>query len=269
MKLNDIGIMKFDGIDSMKRDGIDSMKLNDGERIDEMGFSGLRIIQRPEDFCYGVDAVILAGEAAGCSKRAGRIADICSGNGAVALMLSHKTSAEKIIAVELQEVPAELAVRNAELNGLQDRISVICGDVKDISGSMKETIDMVVMNPPYIAAGAGIENTDPVRHAARHETTADLKELLAAAAEMLVKKGDMYMIHRPSRLADIFISARDCGLEPKEMRMISPSEGRAPNLVTVHMVKGGGSGLIMLPELHVYTGAGDYSEDILGLYEKI
>ena len=93
------------------------------ERIDDIGFGGLKLIQEPEEFCYGVDAVILADFAAKyASGKPKRIVDLGTGTGIIPLILSHKTQAELIAGVELQQASYERACRNAEMNELQKRI---------------------------------------------------------------------------------------------------------------------------------------------------
>jgi len=244
------------------------VELFDGERIDSIGFGGLRLIQKPDEFCYGVDAVILAGFAALHAKRTEYIADLCSGNGAVALIMSRKTSG-KILAVEMQEKLCNRAHRSIMMNDLEDRIEIMCSDIKDLDEKLASSKDVVVINPPYIEAGKSIESGNPMQDAARRETSAGLDDFLKASHMLLKRHGDLFMIHRPYRLTDILSCARERGIEPKELMMVSPCEGKAPNLVLIHMIKGGGKEMRMLPELHIYNSSGDYTSELLKLYEKI
>jgi len=76
------------------------------------------------------------------------------------------------------------------------------------------------------------------------------------------------MVHRPSRLADIFFFCRKHGMEPKDMRMIVPKAGEAPNIVLIHCIKGGGRELNVMKELAVYDDEGRYSDEIEFIYER-
>ncbi|MCQ4637987.1 tRNA1(Val) (adenine(37)-N6)-methyltransferase [Anaerovorax odorimutans] len=236
-----------------------------GERIDEIGFSDLRLIQKPEDFCYGVDAVILADFAA--RKPARRIVDLGTGTGIIPHILSHKTSAETIYGIEYQEDAWARAVRNAELNGLTERLSFIQANVADFD-RLTGWADAVTANPPYMAGNGGLVNANQAKTIARHETVGTLEDFIGCACRLLRDRGDFYMVHRPSRLVDIFSLCRKYGLEPKEMRLVAPRAGQIPNIVLIHCVKGGGPELRLLETLFVYKAEGVYSDEIQRIYER-
>ncbi|MGI6722488.1 MAG: tRNA1(Val) (adenine(37)-N6)-methyltransferase [Anaerovoracaceae bacterium] len=237
------------------------------ERIDEIGFGGLRLIQDPQEFCYGVDAVLLAGFAADNCGTCRSIVELGAGNGAVSLILCHKTDAGSITAVEVQPGAAALAARNAALNGLQDRMHVLNTDIK-VMDTERLKCDVVVTNPPYMEGGRGVTNPESPRHVARHETTASLRDFFAAAGRLLPDGGQLFMVHRPARLTDIISIAREYELEPKIMRMVSPSPGNGANIVLLKCVRGGGRELKVLPELYVRDDNGEYTEEIKLIYEK-
>lgn len=240
--------------------------LQTGERLDEIGFGGLKLIQKPEEFCYGVDAVILADFAA--KKNPRRIVDLGTGTGVIPLVLSHKTGAEQIYGIEYQEASRQRAVRNAELNGLSGRLSFIQANVADFN-RLKGWADAVTANPPYMAGRGGLINSNSAKAIARHETVGTLEDFISCACRLLKDKGDFFMVHRPSRLVDIFALCRSCALEPREMRLVAPIKGRPANIVLIHCVKGGGRELRILPELYVYQDKGVYSDDIQRIYERI
>lgn len=250
----------------------DGTAAGDDERIDDIGFGNLKLIQKPKDFCYGVDAVILADFAANNAKTFPRvIADLGTGTGVIPLILSYKTGASEIYGVEVQRDSYERAVRNAKLNLLEDRLTFINGDVKDKfcwGANLKEAADMVVSNPPYFKSGGGIVNDKSAKAVARHETTAGLEDFMECAAYLLKPKGDFFMVHRPSRLVDVCCFGRAAGLEPKEIRFVSPTEGGIPNIMLIHMVKGGGSELRFMTPLAVYDGEGNYTEELLKAYNR-
>ncbi len=251
-----------------------SALLKDGERIDDIGFGNFRLIQDPKEFCYGIDSVLLADFV---SKRAGvsldTVVDMGTGTGVIPLILCHKTDVKRVIGVELQESAYDKAVRNSLLNCTKDRVNFVLGDVNDVEfgwgSELKEKADAVVSNPPYFKAGGGIKSEVSAKAAARHETTATLEDFMKCAAYLLKARGELFMVHRPSRLVDICCFGRLAGLETKEIRMISPTSDEIPNIILVKLIKGGGSELKILPPIAVYDTKGNYTSDILNIYEKI
>lgn len=236
-------------------------------RIDDTGFSGYRLVQNPQWFCYGVDAVLIADFAK--MKKGAKAADLGTGTGIIPLILKHKYDPERVFAVEVQPEVADLARRTMEINGLQECIRVIEGNVKEAPGLIgKGTLDAVVTNPPYVTQGAGIPGGDPVKNTARQETEGTLEDFVRCAAELLKEKGDFYMIHRPSRLADVVETCRKYRLEPKEMQFIQPREGKAPNIFMIHCVKYGGPELRFLDPICVYDKEDGYTQEILDIYER-
>ena len=75
------------------------------ERIDDLQRSGLRILQDPDRFCFGMDAVLLSGFVT--VKRGEKVTDLCTGTGIIPLLLSAKTEASEIDGIEIQ--PEDLA----------------------------------------------------------------------------------------------------------------------------------------------------------------
>lgn len=250
------------------------------ERIDDMGFGGLKLIQNPKEFCYGVDAVLLADFAAELTHGKPQIdlaVDLGAGTGAVSFIFYYKRKPKKVVGIEIQRDCCQRAVRSSALNGLEDRITFVEKDVRavcsDLSagespGMMRETAEVVLCNPPYFKRGGGIvSKTDP-KAIARHEITAGLQDFVRCAAGLLRAKGDFFMVHRPDRLADVCCFGREAGLEPKDIRLVCPRRGMAPNIMLLHFVKGGGCQLNFLPEMAVYTRSGEYTEELLKAYAK-
>ncbi len=242
------------------------------ERIDNIGFGELQLIQEPSEFCYGVDAVILADFAARhATSPINRAMDLGTGTGVIPLILSYKTEAEMIAGLEIQEGSYQRAVRNAELNGLSHRICFYKGDVKtaakDELRHLAGKMDTVTSNPPYMEKTGGLKCANDAKSIARHETTAGLEDFMACAAAFLKPKGDFFMVHRPSRLADICCFARKYGLEPKDLCFVSPDIRKAPNIILVHCVKGAGRQLRILDPLYVYNEDGTYTDKLRECYK--
>ena len=253
------------------------VNIEEGERVDDTGFGQLRLIQKPEEFCYGVDAVILADFAAknvvSAAVRNGSdvtAVDLGTGTGIIPVILSHKTKWARITGLEIQEASFGRACRNVGLNNLEDRLSFINADVKDFGQTWGEDLkgkaDVVTSNPPYTEGGGGLTSANSAKSIARHETTANLEDFIRCAAWLLKDKGDFFMVHRPSRLVDICCLGRKHGLEPKDMCFVSPNQNAAPNIILVHFVKGGGKQLKLHDPLYVYNLDGTYTEKLRECY---
>ena len=243
--------------------------LKDGERIDEIGFGNLRLIQKPEDFCYGIDAVLLATFAE--IRKGAKVIDLGAGTGIIPMILSHRTEASEIVGVEIQRDSYERGLRNVFLNGLENRIRLIHGDVKQLVKEKlvaRHSFDAVLTNPPYIKGGGGLKNKEDAKTIARHETTAGLADFIGEAGLLLKDRGDFYMVHRPNRLVDIAALCRQHKLEPKELRLVSPNRDSAPNILLLRCVKHGRPDLKFLDPLYVYREDGSYTDELMRLYER-
>ena len=242
------------------------------ERTDRTGFGDIVVIQH-KGFGYGVDSVLLTSFAAGETgakriRNAASAADLGTGCGIVAFAVAHKIPGIRITGIEKNPDAADRARRACAASGLDDRVSIICSDIKDVHG--KHDLDAVVSNPPYFRRMQGHqmpEKTDE-RFTSRHETTADIWDFARAASSMLKRGGSFYLVHRPDRLADIFAAMRESGIEPKEMQMAAPVYGQAANIVLIHGIKDAGPELRILPEIYIRDEDGNYTPDILRFYER-
>lgn len=252
-------------------------ELSDNElskyRLDEIGFGSLKLYQDPSDFCYGIDAVLLSDFASKSSPNT--VVDLGCGNGIIPLILSHKTQASSIIGVEKRTKTASLASMNIKLNNLQSRIKIIQTDILGLLQIDKkyinpESVDVVVSNPPYVAKGAGQVNSNKEdKMTARHETTAGLNDFCHVASLLLKNKGEFFIVHRPSRTVEIINSLTKYNLEPKEIRYVSPSKGKDPNIMLIKAIKNGGSESLIREPLYVYNSDGSYTDEIMRMYEKV
>ena len=240
------------------------------EKIENIGFGGLKLIQDDDCFKFGVDAIILADFANSFCPQAKTVVDFGTGNGIIPLVLSHKNPQCHITGIDVQAKSIDMAIRSAAINELDNRLTFIRCDVKDAESidAIHSKVDMVVSNPPYVARGGGIMNGGQAKYIARHETTATLDDFAKAAAAIIRDKGHICMVHRPSRLVDIFCSFRKYGIEPKDIRFVTPKKGEIPTMVLVHGVKGGGAELKFSEELPVRNEDGEYTAEIQRIYEK-
>lgn len=242
-----------------------NVKINKGERIDDLHRNGYLLIQDPEKFCFGIDAVLLAGYA---KMKKNEIAlDMCTGTGVIPILMEAKTDGEQFVGVEIQDDSVEMAQRSVSLNNLQDKIYIHQGDIKELDDFYKlGTFDVVTCNPPYMPCGGGIVNDYSPKAIARHEIMCTLDDVMGAADKMLRVGGRMYMVHRPQRLPQIFNTATSHHLEPKRLRFVHPYVEKEPTLVLMEFVKGGKPMLKVEPPLIIYLVNGEYTSEIRDIY---
>lgn len=236
-----------------------------GERLDDLNIGGLKIIQNPRKFCFGIDAVMLANFAT--VKKGDRVVDLGTGTGIIPIILAGKTKASSIIGIEIQEEMVEMAARSVAMNGLENRVSICSGDLKEVTSFVPEgTADLVVSNPPYIDDGHGLVNPDSSKAVARHEIMCTLGDIIASAGKILKNGGRLALIHRSGRMVDVLLGMREGGIEPKRLRMVHSRADRESNLFLVEGLKGGGKFLKVSKPLVIYDGEGEYTEEIHRIY---
>lgn len=240
--------------------------IKDDETVEELGIKGYRLIQKKKGFRFGTDAVLLSWFT-GLRDRES-VMDLCTGSGIIPVLFAGKSQAKRIVGLELQEKYAEMAGRSVRLNGLQDRVSILQGDVRDLDflGKLGQ-FDVVSANPPYKKPGSGLLNSLTEKSIARHEITLDLAGLIQGAASILGHKGRLCLVHRPERLLDIVEGMRCHGLEPKRIRLVAPRTGQVPNLILVEGIKNQRPYLKWEPQLEIYQAqGGGYTAAIEEIY---
>lgn len=237
------------------------------ETAEDLQAGGLQLIQKKDAFRFGTDAVLLADFAKDIPAK--RALDLCTGTGIVPVLLSHKTKIAALSGLEIQEEICDMANRSVRLNGLENRICMDCGDLKDaVSRYGKRQFGLITCNPPYMKAGAGIQNAIDTKLIARHEVCCTLEDVICVSADLLVQGGHLVMVHRPGRLAELLYWMRTYKIEPKRLRMVHPSPDRAPTLCLVDGALGGGAELRILPPLFLKGADGGESEELKNIYGR-
>lgn len=242
-----------------------TIDLMDNERLDDLQRNNLKIIQKTDGFCFGMDAVLLSGFAA---ARAGeRVLDLGTGTGIIPLLLSAKTEGEHFTGLEIQESIAEMAKRSVALNHLEDKIEIVNGDIKEASRIFgAASFDVVTTNPPYMNDAHGLKNPTEVKAISRHEVLCTLEDVVREGTRVLKPGGRMYMVHRPHRLIEIISTMTKYRLEPKRMKMVHPFKDKEANMVLIEAVRGGGSWLKVEAPVVVYKEPGVYTDEIYSIY---
>lgn len=274
------------------------VELKDGERIDDLERNGYGIIQKPDGFCFGMDAVLLSGFAA--VKPKGTAVDLGTGTGIIPILLEAKTNGAQFYGLEIQSEMADMARRSVMLNGLDSKVHIIEGDIRSIAygsknmmqpenedvsavahreqldeyavgamGQLKDLIsrvDTVTSNPPYMKVSRGLRNPADIKAIARHELCCDLHDVCRAAAVLLKTGGHFYMVHRPLRLPEIITELKSLKLEPKRIKPVYPFIDKEANMVLIDAVKGGGAECRFEKPVIVYKSEGVYSDEIYDIY---
>lgn len=245
------------------------MELKENERIDNLELNNLKIIQNKNGFCFGMDSVLLSDFAKNIKSNS-QVIDLGTGTGILPILLSAKTKAQKIIGIEIQEEVANMANRSIELNNLQNKIEIVCENIKNLKDIYEtNSFDAIVTNPPYKTKGTGGINEVEAKLISRHEITADLEDFISISSYLLKDQASIYMVHRPERLVDILSIFRKYKLEPKELKLVQPSSDKAPNLVLIKATKNAKSFLKIDKPLYIYNSDGTYTEELLKIYNKI
>lgn len=241
-----------------------TFELNENERIDDLLAGGLKIIQHKNEFCFSLDAVLLAHFATVRKNSYGL--DLGTGTGVIPLLLSPRV--RKMEALEINPVTAEIAVRNMQLNNLADKIRVQQGDLCRIEQYYKAgSMDFVVSNPPYRQINQGQLNLLDGVARARHEITAKLDDVVRAASYVLKYRGRFAMVHLPERLGEIMVAFHKYKIAAKRLRLVQPKRDKLPNIVLIEGVKDGApGGLKVEPVLVVHEDNGDYTKPLLAYY---
>ena len=239
--------------------------LKDGEKIVDLENNGLVILQDRARFCFGMDAVLLSGFAQ--AKEGERVLDLGTGTGILPILMSAKTPAAHLTGLEIQAESADMALRSVRLNGLEERISIVRGDIREASMLFgRSSMDVVVANPPYMTGGHGIVNPNDAKSIARHEVLCTFSDIARETAAVLKPGGRFYLVHRPFRLSELMVTLTANRLEPKRLRLVYPYLEREPNMVLIECVRGGRSRLTVEKPLIIWEKPGIYTEELRTQY---
>jgi len=213
-------------------------KLSKNERIENLGDKGLHIIQSKNYNNFSVDSLLLAKFVR--LKNYEKIIDLGTGSGIIPLLLFDKRKGLSIYGIEIQEELSHIAKRSVELNNLQNYITIICVDYRNIKKIFKDgNFDVVVSNPPYISVGHGIINSVNSKAIARHEITGNLEDLISMSNYLLKNKGRIYLVYKSSKLIKLITTLKKHNIEPKTIRFIHHQPEKVSDLVLLEGVKSG------------------------------
>ena len=244
------------------------MELLENERIDDLEFNNLKIIQNTSGFCFGIDSILLSDYAKNL-KNGSKVIDIGTGTGIIGILLCAKSRLSHITGIEIQEEVVEMARRSIQLNNLEDKFDIININIKDVFKYIEpNTIDCIVTNPPYMKLNSGAQNIEKKKLISRHEIECDLEDIIKISYKLLKSKAEFYMVHRAERIVDIMYLMRKYRLEPKQIRFVQSKQNSNPNLVLFKCVKDAGNALKIDRPLIIYNEDGTYTDEIYKIYNK-
>lgn len=242
-----------------------AIELKEGERLDDLHRNGFQIIQNKEKFCFGMDAVLLSGFAK--VKEGEKVLDIGTGTGIIPILLAAKTPGQHFTGLEIQPESADMARRSVALNHLEEKISIVEGDVREADQLFSAaSFDVITSNPPYMTGSHGLVNPDMPKAIARHEICCTLEDLVSQTEKLLRPGGRFFMVHRPFRLAEIMTVLTAHHLEPKRMRLVYPFVDKEPNMVLLECIRGGKPRITVEKPLIVYKEPSVYQDEIYTIY---
>lgn len=239
--------------------------LKDNERLDDLHRNNYKIIQNPNNFCFGMDAVLLSDFSK--VKEEEKVLDLGTGTGVIPILLEAKSNGKHFTGLEIQSESVDMAKRSVDLNNLQDKINIIEGDIKEADKLFPlSSFNVITCNPPYMNSGKGLLNKHSTKAIARHEIYCTLDDVITAASKLVKVGGRFYMVHRPHRLVEIITKLKDNKMEPKRIRFVHPYAGKEPNMVLIESVRHGKPMLKIEPPLIVYKSQKEYSDEIYKIY---
>ena len=237
-------------------------ELKKDERLEPLG-KDMKIVVS-DSHTFGTDAILLASFAS--IKRKDVACDMGTGCGIIPLIWC-KGETKSVTAVDIQEKACNQLSESLSLNGIDDRITVVNADLRDLKGKLPYgTFDLVTMNPPYKPVGTGIESLSEADRIARHETMCTIDDAVSAAAKLLKFGGRFCMCHRPERLCDIIVSMRHGGIEVKRIRFVVEKEDKAPWLVLVEGKRGSKSHVTVEKQLVMKDKNGNNTEEYRSMF---
>lgn len=218
------------------------------------------IVQDTEDYAFSQDSVILANLAT--LTKTDTVLDLGCGTGILATLAIVKKGVAHAVGIDVQEHACDLARKSTQINGLQDKLEIVNGDVRDAKNLVKaESFDKVLCNPPYFTSGA----SDKAKGISRTQSGADISDFVAAAAWALRFGGDLYIVYKADRLSSLFDALDKYNLSPKEMTVVFPKQSKDADIVVIKARKGGKEGL-KIKSLIVKNEDGEDTAEFKELY---
>ncbi len=243
------------------------MELYENERINEIN-DDIKLIEKKDSLTFGTDAYLLSASLP--KKSNATYVELGCGSGVVSLLALNRKKCAHVYGIEVQEQIASVAKRNAELNGLQDELSVLCNDLRNVKAQdLGGEVDVVFSNPPYMKNDSGKANQNDFKNISRHEIFGSIDDFCACASRILKHGGLFYVVYRPDRMIDLISALRNNNLEPKKLVFVHSNSNTPPSILLVQAKKGAKSGLVISSPLVIYkSGTQEYTDELKKIYDS-
>ena len=222
--------------------------LTSDQTLDTFFGGSLRVLQKKGGYRFSVDAVLLSQFSK--IRKNEKVMDLGTGCGILPLLLSQTTKAHSFVGVEIQKELADLAKKNVRLNHLQDRVSILQKDFRDLKDTYPPgSFDVVLSNPPYRKYRTGRVNPAMEKAIARHEIKGTLEDLISIASYLLPPKGRCYVIFPALRTVDLLVVLRSQRLEPKRLQFVHPRSEENAKFILSESIKESGVELKVMDPL--------------------
>lgn len=195
-----------------------------------------RIFQRKDGHRWSLDdfaTALVAIEEARDHGRVLRALDMGCGIGSVLLMVAWALPEARLVGLEAQDLSAGLARRSIAFDGVEDRVEVRSGDLRDDALVPEGAVfDLVTGTPPYIPLGHGIVSDKVQRGPCCFETRGGIEDYARAAAGRLAPGGLFVACAGAKPEGRTLAAAEEVGLIVRRHVDFIPREGK-PTLFTV------------------------------------
>lgn len=239
------------------------------ETLDSIGTAGVKVLQRRRGYRFTVDAVLLAGFTASESADEGRVLELGAGSGVVSFLLARQFGRGPIDALELQPAVYERLVRGVALNGLEDRVKPLLGDLREARMLLSAgAYSLVVSNPPFRPRSAGVLSPDEERALSKQELACDASAVVAAARHALKPGGGVSLVYPAARLTEVLGLLTAARLFPHVLRLVHARVGSPATRFLVYALRDSDRRLNVRPPLIVHgEGPGGYAPEVAALMD--
>lgn len=242
-------------------------QINQDETLDDLILGNFSLYQARAGYRFSLDAVLLAHFVN--LDKVKKAVDLGTGSGVIAMLMAARSPEIRLMGLELQQDQVDRARRSVRLNGLDERVSILQGDVRQVTEQIEpQSVELVVSNPPFRKKGEGRVSQNSEQAIARHELVGDLSDFVKGASQLLITGGCLAMIQRPERFVELMQLFKETGIAPSRLRWVHSFVHSRAGLFLLEGIKKKRAGLVVLPPLIIYEKPGSYSAEILSWYQE-
>ncbi|MBF0473560.1 MAG: tRNA1(Val) (adenine(37)-N6)-methyltransferase [Nitrospirae bacterium] len=229
---------------------------------------GLNIIQKTDGYRFSIDAVLLSSFINQMYPK--NIIDLGAGCGIIGMLLARRYPQSLVTMVEMQSDLSQLCSQNIMLNRLDEQITVINENIKNIKINpmlLNNSFDLVVSNPPFRKTTSGMLCPNIEKASARAEVDFSLEHLFSAAFSLLRGRGRLCFIYHPDRFVEVIELLNRHRLEPKRIRFVHSDIKTEAKMFLIEAAKEGRTQCKIETPLILYDAPKQYSEDVQKMLE--